>query len=346
MTAAPHDALFKAAFSQVDLAAEELRCVLPAALVARMDFSTLSLEAGSFVDEELREQHTDLLYSVTLAGQRALAYILFEHQSSGEQWMALRLLRYMLRIWDKCVVDGGTRLPVIIPVVLHHGASGWRAATCFEGLFDLPPEAAEFTPYFRFALDDLAVHSEASLRDRATSAFTRLVLSALQQIRGERQLDLVLRGWSGLIRELSAAPNGQRGLQLLFQYIFEVRGADELAAIETTASELGHESEENMETIAQFLRRQGRQEGRQEGSPGRSPGGSPGGPPGGPVRPGPAHPAAPLRRAAPAAAGPDRGREQRAARALGRPPPVRPQPRRSLHRRDQPLTAPRPTPAG
>jgi len=265
MTAAPHDALFKATFSQVELAAEELRCVLPPALVARMDFSTLALAAGSFVDEELREQHTDLLYSVDLAGQRALAYILFEHQSSGEAWMALRLLRYMLKIWDKCVIDGASRLPVILPVVLHHGASGWRAATCFQDLFELPVEAAEFTPHFRFALDDLAVHSEASVHARAASAFTRLVLSALQQLRGDRELDRLLRGWSGLLRDLATGSHGQRGLQLIFQYIFEVRGAEELAAIITTARELGQESEENMETIAQFLRRQGRQEGRQEG---------------------------------------------------------------------------------
>ena len=268
MTAAPHDALFKATFSQVELAAEELRCVLPPELVARMDLGSLVLAAGSFVDEALREQHTDLLYSVTLAGRPARVYVLFEHQSSGDSWMPLRLLKYMLRIWDGCVADGGQRLPVIVPVVLHHGASGWRAATRFEQLFDLPAEAAEFTPHFRFVLDDLAVLDDVALRERAASAFTRLVLSALQQVRSERSLVELLRGWVGMIRELNAAPDGERALRLVFRYIFEVRGAEErgiIGILDATASELSRESEEIMETIAQYLRREGRQEGRQEG---------------------------------------------------------------------------------
>ena len=133
-------------------------------LVAQMDLGSLALAAGSFVDEALREQHTDLLYSVRLAGRPARVYVLFEHQSSGDTWMALRLLKYMLRIWEAGVADGAERLPVIVPVVLHHGDTGWRASTRFEGLVDLVPEAAPFTPHFGFVLDDLAVHSEADFK--------------------------------------------------------------------------------------------------------------------------------------------------------------------------------------
>ncbi len=82
LTATPHDALFKAAFSQVELAAEELRCVLPPELLADLDLASLTLESGSFVDEALRERHTDLLYSLELDGRSARIYVLFEHQSS------------------------------------------------------------------------------------------------------------------------------------------------------------------------------------------------------------------------------------------------------------------------
>ncbi|HEY0136536.1 MAG TPA: Rpn family recombination-promoting nuclease/putative transposase [Nannocystis sp.] len=89
MTGTPHDALFKATFSQVVYAAEELRYVLPPELVAVIDFSTMQVEPGSFVDEALRARYTDLLYSLAIAGQDARIYVLFEHQSSGERWMAL-----------------------------------------------------------------------------------------------------------------------------------------------------------------------------------------------------------------------------------------------------------------
>ncbi len=275
MSTAPHDALFKATFSQVERAAEELRHVLPPGLLARIDLSSLSLEAGSFIDEALRERHTDLLYSLRLDGRDARIYLLFEHQSTPDSWMPLRLLRYMLRIWESCVADGATLLPVVIPVVLHHGDAGWRAPTRFEALFDLPPEAAEFTPHFRFVLDDLATESEAALFARAASAFTRLVLTALQQARSERALAEMLRSWAALIQELHCAPDGGRALDLVFRYLFEVRGAAEFDAAAATAHEIqaGTENEEAMQTIAQMLEsrgmergiQQGRQEGRQEG---------------------------------------------------------------------------------
>lgn len=265
MTATPHDALFKAAFSQPQAAADELRCILPPALVARMDLSKLSLEPGSFVDEALRARHTDLLYSVPLDGRPARVYVLFEHQSTGEPWMALRLLGYMVHIWNSCLAGDPERLPVIIPVVLHHSDAGWRATTNFEALVDPPPEAAPFTPHFSFALDDLTQHSEAALHQRAASAFTRLVLLALQQTRGARDVTRLFRSWSDLIRELSQARNGHDALRLVFQYTLEVLGLDALDAINVAATELDKGGKQIMETIAQFLRREGRQEGRQAG---------------------------------------------------------------------------------
>jgi predicted transposase/invertase (TIGR01784 family) len=267
MSTAPHDALFKATFSQVERAAEELRHVLPPELLARVDLASLSLESGSFVDEALRERHTDLLFSLRLDGRDARIYLLFEHQSGPDPWMPLRLLRYMLRIWESCVAGGATLLPVVIPVVLHHGSAGWRAPTRFEALFDLPPEAAELTPHFRFLLDDLGIQSEAALFGRAASACTRLVLTALQQARSDRDLAELLRSWRKLIHELLRAPDGRRALELVFRYLFEVRGAAEFDAAGATIHEIdtGTESEETMQTIAQMLESRGMERGRQEG---------------------------------------------------------------------------------
>ena len=58
----PHDALFKAAFGHPEIARSELELVLPAAIRAQLDLAPLDVCAGSFVDEELRHSHTDLLY--------------------------------------------------------------------------------------------------------------------------------------------------------------------------------------------------------------------------------------------------------------------------------------------
>lgn len=64
-----HDALFKEAFSSPDSAAAELRAVLPSDLVQAIELSKLSLVPGSFRSHELAESHTDLLFTVPIAGK-------------------------------------------------------------------------------------------------------------------------------------------------------------------------------------------------------------------------------------------------------------------------------------
>ena len=74
---------------------------MPAALVARLVFATLALRPGSYVDEALKERHSDLLFSIqTIGGAPLLVYLLFEHQSTVDTLMVYRLLRYMVRIWE------------------------------------------------------------------------------------------------------------------------------------------------------------------------------------------------------------------------------------------------------
>ncbi|WP_437635646.1 Rpn family recombination-promoting nuclease/putative transposase [Sorangium sp. So ce854] len=83
MTPTPHDALFKSTFSQPEHAAAALRQVLPAALAARIDFASLALQSGSFIDEKLAASHSDLLFSARLEEASLFIYVLFEHQSTA-----------------------------------------------------------------------------------------------------------------------------------------------------------------------------------------------------------------------------------------------------------------------
>src|SRR5262245_36609486 len=117
-----HDGLFKATFSQLEHAAGMIRQSLPPALVTRIDFDTLTLCRGSFVDESLKERHSDLLFSVKIADSTAYIYLLYEHQSRVEVLMAFRLLRYLVRIWEAFVENHphSKVLPGILAVVVHH----------------------------------------------------------------------------------------------------------------------------------------------------------------------------------------------------------------------------------
>jgi predicted transposase/invertase (TIGR01784 family) len=108
MISNPHDLVFKAVFGQPEHARGMLRAIVPAALAEALDWSTLTLQPGSFVDAALTQQHTDLLYAATWRdGSEVLVYLLFEHQSTPptEGLMAERLLAYQVRIWDRWRAD-------------------------------------------------------------------------------------------------------------------------------------------------------------------------------------------------------------------------------------------------
>lgn len=79
----PHDRFFREVFSRLELSSEFLSKQLPEAIAASLDFSTLDLRPGSFLDEELQQYYSDLLFRAKLqTGQAAYVYILLEHKRS------------------------------------------------------------------------------------------------------------------------------------------------------------------------------------------------------------------------------------------------------------------------
>jgi hypothetical protein len=186
----PHDALFKGVLGKPEHALGVLRTLVPAPLAEALDWQTLTLCHGSFVDEALQEQHTDLLYSTTWRdGGEVLVDFLFEHQSAPPKdgLMAYRLLRYQVRIWDDWHAKHPKEktLPMIIPVVMYHGTAPWSEPRLFGDLLAVPPSVrpavAPYLVQLAYLLDDLSQISDDELRDGAmrTALATRRATGGL-----------------------------------------------------------------------------------------------------------------------------------------------------------------------
>jgi predicted transposase/invertase (TIGR01784 family) len=267
-----HDALFKYTFSQVENAASMFRFLLPAALVKRIDFSTLALCPGSFVDEALSQRHSDLLFSAKIAGRDAFIYVLFEHQSSFDPLMPFRLLLYVVRVWEAHIKahPDAKRLPVILPVLLHHSKAGWKAEPTFDGLLDADADLfqhiADYVPRFRFLLDDLSTQSDFALKGRALNAFVRLVFWSMKNGGSREKFKRSFPGWMDVVLEVLRAPNGSRALNVVWRYIFAVNERipkDEMIALLARAAPA--EVKEEIVNVADQLREEGRQQGLQQG---------------------------------------------------------------------------------
>jgi predicted transposase YdaD len=267
VTTTPHDALFKAAFSRLRHARGLLRSLLPSLLAQQITWTTLRLESGIAVgDEDLDEQRMDLVYSVCAGEQRVLLYVLAEHQSKVDPWMAFRLLRYLVAIWKAYRAEHprAKRLPAILPIVVHHSATGWTAPVAFEELLDADAELLEalgaHIPRFRFLLDDLSTQTDTQLRARTRmTPGGRVAILSLKH--GRDPIAIRIRVLTPDGRSLAA----RDVLASVLRYILETSQAEPATLRKLLARQVGREGAEKIMTTAERLRREGAAEGEARG---------------------------------------------------------------------------------
>ena len=89
----------------------------------------------SYVLPDFSEQESDILYKVNLKEKEIIFYILFEHQSTVDHSMSIRLLFYITDLYRDYIKDfdkgeikkKGFRLPAVVPIVFYDGEDRWTA---------------------------------------------------------------------------------------------------------------------------------------------------------------------------------------------------------------------------
>ncbi|MFO7561363.1 MAG: Rpn family recombination-promoting nuclease/putative transposase [Enhygromyxa sp.] len=271
MTSKPHDALFKAAFEHPAHAADLFRCTLPESLREGIDYGSLTREDGSFIDPELADRHSDLLFSARLRGDRVFLNLLLEHQSTNDGAMPLRIIDYLARIWKRHLKDNPLPLPLIIPLVVSHAPEGWTAATTFHQLVAPDPatipSVIPFVPSFEILVEDLAHLSNEDLRSRALTAFHQL---ALYLLRDARDIEGLVRNallWADAATDALRTPNGMEAVALLFRYVARITDGLNFNRFRDNILSKSTELERATMTMtaAEEWIREGRAEGRAEG---------------------------------------------------------------------------------
>lgn len=257
-TKAPHDAIFKSVFQDPEHAAAELRHILPGELASAIQWSSLKLEPGSFVDPKLADQHSDLLFSADAqgSGERVLVFLLFEHQSTNDPMMALRMLSYMVRIWTRHAKSNAhDPLPLIIPALLAQVPGGWSAPSRFSELF--ATEARKLgravLPDFAFAVDDLHLATDDDLRQRALPDPATVTLWLMRDVRDRAALFARLADWADDLERIARGPGGDDVLALLLRYIAVASGDLQLSEFRDILKGRAPAVENLAMTIAELL---------------------------------------------------------------------------------------------
>lgn len=275
MTGTPHDALFKGIFSAPDVAAAELSSVLPKALSEAIDWRSLQLVPGSFVDEKLEKRESDLLFEASVIGASSRwvrLYLLFEHQSTVDGWMPFRVLRYMVRIWEQEQREAPERetLTPIVPVLLHHSATGWTAASRFEELLMLDgleqSGIEEHLPLFSLVIDDVSHQSDEQIAARTEHLLVRLALASLREARRSSDGPAVIRTLASLLREVRSAEGRREAYGMVLRYLLTVAvDGDPGPFLQALATEVDPEAKDDAMGLLDSMLEKGRAEGLAKG---------------------------------------------------------------------------------
>ena len=179
MTTHDHDTGYKLLFSHPEMVRDLLLGFVPGEWVQQLDFATLERVNASYVSEEGKTRHDDMVWKVKLADEWLYVYVLLEFQSAPDRWMALRMLVYVGLLYQDLVKRGelspSGKLPPVLPLALYNGLDRWTASTELAELAMAAPVGLEaFQPQQRYLLIDentLDPDRLASLNNLAAALF-------------------------------------------------------------------------------------------------------------------------------------------------------------------------------
>ena len=161
----PHDRFVRLMMTDPKVIREFFEENLPADIKAIADLNTLIPQKESFVDDHLRLQITDLLYSVEFEGEEGFFYILCEHASSQDLLLPFRMLKYSIAVMDHHLKKSKSKkLPLLYPLIFYTGSRPYKLTTDLFDLFGSYKERARNIFSHLFHLIDLSQVTDEHLK--------------------------------------------------------------------------------------------------------------------------------------------------------------------------------------
>ena len=230
----PHDSLLKRFLRDSETARDFLDIHLPPALRQLCDLSTLHLESGSFVEDNLRASYSDILYSLQTSKGEGYIYVVMQHH-----------------------LDAGNKtLPLVIPMLFYHGTiSPYPFSLCW--LDEFPPDSPAKQLYLgAFPLVDVTDIPDDAILQHRRIALLELVQKHIRQ----RDLSHILQQ---LVEVVLMGYTDHQQFKTLFTYMsLHGNSADPDNFIDQLVERLP-QYEDTLMTIAEYLKQKGREEGKQ-----------------------------------------------------------------------------------
>jgi len=261
----PHDKLFRLSLAEIAVAKEFFSTHLPADLLKKIDLDTLRLEKETFVDEAYKGTEADVVYSVKMGNSTTYLYLLSEHQTNVDQWLAFRLLVYTVRIMElHHKQHPQDPLPLVYATVVYTGDEPWNAPLDIFPLFVEAEDLAREIMFKPYKLQDVKRTSDDELRKQELSGLVAFVLK-YRKARDFQQFLKELLPWVHQV-EVHHEEHGTSLGRIVLKYVIDdnPEGNKDLL-VQEAKHYLSQELQGDIMTIAQQWKQEGILQGKQEG---------------------------------------------------------------------------------
>lgn len=254
----PHDAVFRQMLTQREVARDFLQIHLPKIFLNICEMDSLKLESGSFIEDDLRTSYSDILYSLQTKHGPGYVYVLIEHQSKPDKFMAFRLMRYAIAAMQHHLNAGHKTLPLVVPILFYQGLeSPWPFPLNWHNLFS-EPKLAKALYSNEFALVDLTIMPDNQILQHQRIA----MLELLQKHIRRRDLSELL---DPLITLLTQDHLNESQIDVLVNYMLKTGNTTKPGELVRQLAQSAPLYKEQLMTIAEWLEEKGRAEGMQKG---------------------------------------------------------------------------------
>lgn len=260
--ATPHDKFFKEMFSKKEVAESFIKNYFPQDLLELFNPDDLEITKDSFVDEDLKEFFSDVVYRVKLNDHDAFIYCLFEHKSYPDKKVSSQLLKYMTKIWDLYLKQKNSgKLPVILPLLIYHGGKSYNIDKRFSSRFNIQANTEKFIPDFEYLLFDFSKYSDLEI---IGSIQLQIVLKILHTSFIDKDYDKIFTDILKLIKKLNDTKTILEYFTTGMEYILEIKDYD-FDIMHDKVNLIIPERSETFMSTANKLREEGKLDGIKEG---------------------------------------------------------------------------------
>ena len=223
------------------------------------------MDNNSYIDEELEEQFSDIVYTCEYRGTGQIRItLLFEHKSYHVKYPHFQILKYMLRIWETCIKQNAELTPVI-PVVIYHGEGKWDCRNLPEYFTGIDKSLSRFIPGFDYILADLSQYTDEEIKD---SLFQRVSLETafllMKNIHNVELLRENLVDFLNICRLYFEEEKGLNFLRALILYLYSAGDLETTEVIEAVSALSEAGGTEAMSTATRLME-MGKIKGIEEG---------------------------------------------------------------------------------